>query len=320
MAHLLGIDAGGTSVRAALCDTSGSLLGTGRAAGANRRSCLGEATRNLSNAIEAALAEAGLPPQRIGPATIGLAGAEAMSSDEIVALRRSLARDTGICADRIQVITDLEIAFHAGGVGATGTVLIAGTGAVAARFEKGRQVTRCDGLGWILGDKGSGLWIGLQALDAVAADLDGRGPTTLLTPTVLSHWKIGDHLDPRRALVTETHSKRPAQFGEFAPLVLDAARRGDREAQRIQDEAIHHLRRSLDVVGHRESEPLVLAGGMLADTAVADALVAAYPDATKVAHPVVGAILQSAHRDGSPLPPAAHRELVEALDARVPRR
>ena len=78
-----------------------------------------------------------------------------------------------------------------------------------------------DGLGWLLGDDGSGFWIGHRVARAVAAELDGRGPSTSLTGRVLD--LLADV--PRRqgvrraevaALLTWSHSRRPAELAQLA--------------------------------------------------------------------------------------------------------
>ncbi len=46
------------------------------------------------------------------------------------------------------------------------------------------RVARVDGWGNIMGDAGSGYWIGREALDAVMRAYDGRGPQTALTDVV----------------------------------------------------------------------------------------------------------------------------------------
>jgi glucosamine kinase len=47
---------------------------------------------------------------------------------------------------------------------------------------------RVDGWGYLMGDAGSGFWIGRAALDAVMRAHDGRGPATALSGVVRSHW------------------------------------------------------------------------------------------------------------------------------------
>src|SRR5699024_420991 len=55
---------------------------------------------------------------------------------------------------------------------------------------RGREgVARRDGMGWLLGDIGSAVWLGRRTLQAVAADLDQRGRRTVLTE------RVGEMLD-----------------------------------------------------------------------------------------------------------------------------
>ena len=68
-----------------------------------------------------------------------------------------------------------------------GTVVAAGTGVVTLGVGPNR-VARIDGWGHIMGDAGSGYWIGQQALMAVMRDYDGRGEHTALTAVVKERW------------------------------------------------------------------------------------------------------------------------------------
>lgn len=62
----------------------------------------------------------------------------------------------------------------------TGAVVAAGTGVVTLAVGDS-EVSRVDGWGHLLGDAGSGYWIGRAALEAVMRAHDGRGPATSLT-------------------------------------------------------------------------------------------------------------------------------------------
>ncbi|WP_113719045.1 BadF/BadG/BcrA/BcrD ATPase family protein [Arthrobacter dokdonensis] len=64
-----------------------------------------------------------------------------------------------------------------------GVVVAAGTGVVTLAVGI-YDVARVDGWGNIIGDAGSGYWIGRAALDAVMRAHDGRGPQTALTAAV----------------------------------------------------------------------------------------------------------------------------------------
>ena len=84
------------------------------------------------------------------------------------------------------VVPDLLAAFAAGTPAASGAVLVAGTGAGAAAVVDRQVVRQADGAGWLLGDIGSAVWLAREALVAVVAALDGRGPATALTEPLLS--------------------------------------------------------------------------------------------------------------------------------------
>ena len=64
-----------------------------------------------------------------------------------------------------------------------GVVVAAGTGVVTLAVGA-HDVARIDGWGNLIGDAGSGYWLGRAALDAVMRAYDGRGPATALTAAV----------------------------------------------------------------------------------------------------------------------------------------
>src|SRR5690606_7888675 len=100
--------------------------------------------------------------------------------EQDVGYRDSAAADVACVTCVVRVYTDVGDAFAGGSTEADGVVLIAGTGASAARIRGFTTVATADGAGWLLGDDGSGFWIARQALHAVLASLDGRGPRTEL--------------------------------------------------------------------------------------------------------------------------------------------
>ncbi|SNS66900.1 BadF/BadG/BcrA/BcrD ATPase family protein [Streptosporangium subroseum] len=165
---VLGLDVGGTSSRAVLLDASGRRVGYGRAAGGNPAAHGTEvAAANIGRALEPALR--GIDPAQVAGAVIGMAGAGALERTVFDLMwasagLRPAPRLTG----------DLGIAFAAGTAEPCGTVLIAGTGAIAARIEDGEPTVIADGLGWLLGDEGSGFWLGREAA-RVAARALSRG-------------------------------------------------------------------------------------------------------------------------------------------------
>lgn len=302
---VMGIDLGGTSTRALLVDTTGRKLGGGQAGGANLRSASGgveSAARAVAQAASQAVERAaGAFPEAIA---VGASGAGAARHDEVAAaLTSALA---GICG-RVRVENDLATAFRSASDSADGYLLLSGTGAVAARFRGGAIAERADGMGWLLGDTGSGLWIGWQGLRAVAADVDGRGPATALTGRITDRLAVQALTgDPSQDLVRRVDELAPAQMGALAPLVLDAAG-CDAVAARVCEQAASALVTSLRSVLSDDVAPaVVLAGGVLAHDTAVRRLVTAQLGGWQVltaSDPVLGAVRIAAEmldgRDGA---------------------
>ena len=104
---------------------------------------------------------------------------------------RDIMRRIG-CTSPVVVVNDALIALAAGAGDTPGIVIIAGTGSIAYGRNARRDAARSGGWGHIIGDEGSGYWIGREALSAVVRAVDGRGPSTRLTDDVLEHFAIGD--------------------------------------------------------------------------------------------------------------------------------
>jgi N-acetylglucosamine kinase-like BadF-type ATPase len=112
-----------------------------------------------------------------------------------------------------------------------GVVLIAGTGSIAYGVNQHGYAARAGGWGFVLGDEGSGFWIGRQALVAVVREADGRGPRTRLTPLVLEHFT----LPQVTGLVHEVYDKglHRQAIAALGPVVERARAEGDVVAAEI---------------------------------------------------------------------------------------
>lgn len=200
---VIGVDAGGTRSRACLTGAApgAAVLGRGSGGPGNALS-VGRAdlTRHLSDAVAGALAEA-LPAcpdarSRVAAAFGGFAGAAVGIGPErgqrlaVSCLRDALAAN-GITGAAVDAGGDTEVALAAApGAPADGLVLIAGTGAIASRIAGRRRAGVVDGHGWLLGDRGSGFWLGREAVRLALEALDGRGPWTVLVERVVAHYLL----------------------------------------------------------------------------------------------------------------------------------
>ncbi|MFC0530605.1 N-acetylglucosamine kinase [Phytohabitans kaempferiae] len=273
MTLVLGIDIGGTATRAVVTTLGGTRAGSGRAGAANPVTVpAAEVAANLTAALTEALST--VDRAEVGAAVAGAAGASRP------AVLRAAFDTLGVRCP-LHVVGDAVVAFAAGTDAPAGSVLISGTGAVAAEVREGDLVRTADGLGWLLGDLGSGFWIGRAAATATARALYRGAPPGRLVELVCA--EVGERAgDP---FVAAVYERPPRELAALAPLVTTAATAGDPLALSIMDEAAGHLCRTL--AGVREPgdrSPIVLAGGVLRQClplrqAVHDRLTAAWPDA-----------------------------------------
>lgn len=258
-----GVDGGGSKTRTLVADETGRVLGTADGPGSAVRSGgVEHAADVIAAGVRDALAAAGLADARVQALVAGVAGVG--REPERAALWQALA-ERGI-AEELSVVPDAAVALDDAFGEGPGVLLIAGTGSVA--FARGPDGTfaRAGGWGPVLGDEGSGAWLGRRALNAAVASADGREPETALLNALLA--TIG--ADDPAALVPWAARATPADFGALAPVVLRVAAGGDLRATSLLtlavEELVLHVRtlaRSL-FVDERASVPVALAGGLLA--------------------------------------------------------
>ncbi|WP_091662911.1 N-acetylglucosamine kinase [Micromonospora auratinigra] len=322
---VVGLDIGGTSTRAAAVTLDGVRLGTGRAGGGNPTSHGAErAAGELLAALRAALT--GVDPGRVRAGTIGLAGAGRLLADPQgrAAFDRAWS-DAGLRCP-YAVHGDALVAYASGTASPDGTVLIAGTGAIAAQVHELRLDRVADGHGWLLGDAGSGFWLGREAVRRLLSDLDrGQRPGDLTGPVLAELTGSPAVADPSRATVdavVQVVTRRPpVELARLAPLVVTAARAGEPVATALVAEAATLLVESAGRIRPAgATDPVVLGGGLLTgDTPLADAvraeLARRWPDAPlHAAGDGAAAAAWLAARDlpGVTDPAALHARLVPA--------
>jgi N-acetylglucosamine kinase-like BadF-type ATPase len=262
---VLGIDGGGSKTAALIAslDESGELniLGHGRGGPSNLR--LAGKQRSLSSldqAVDEALAEAGLQGRSLDYAVLALAGS-AFSDvrDEVIAwaVSRNLS-------SKVDIIHDAEPVLASGADDGRGVALIVGTGSVAVGINSKGETATLGGWGHWFGDKGSGFDLGCKALSAVAEATDGVGSATIMCELVLKKLEIDD---PRRILQKlSARGDVRREVAAIAPIVLDAAELHDEVANEIVKNAVAEAVKLVAAVASRlafsKPYPLMLAGGV----------------------------------------------------------
>ena len=316
---VVAVDAGGTSTRAVVVDAAGRCLGYA-VAGSGNPTAVGpeRAATSVAESVRDALGAAEVPATRIRTVVLAMAGAGSTSATAEV--RLGLAA-VGVDAPLV-LESDLLATYFSGTHEPDGYAVIAGTGAGAIRVEAGRQVAVADGLGWLLGDEGSGFWIGHRVVRAALADLDGRGPSTGLTPLVLGRLGVpapaaAADREPILAMVRALYAGPPVRLADLAGLAFEADR--DQTAAGILDDAAAALARTLSAVrSPTVSGPVVLGGGIMGHGPQITDRLAAVLDGEEVrivSDGVVGVCVLALRHDGTPVDAVRFNQVTASLTA-----
>ena len=245
----LGVDGGGSKTEGVLCslhfDGRGyPVLNTHREASGGPSNWLGAAEPNKKSAdslqavlndllnIECADLLSSLSTIVMATAGIGLPGRR----ETLMHLLDDIF-PAGICC---HVIGDVQAAHCTMGIFDGGITVIAGTGSVAVSHQS-RSWTTVGGHGFVLGDEGSGFWIGQKALQAAVCGWEGRGPKTNLTQRAKQYFDISTLDELPREIYLSGRGIDAQRIAGFAPHVSRATQLGDAVAAHIVKSAGYHL-------------------------------------------------------------------------------
>jgi glucosamine kinase len=259
---VLGVDGGGSKTRVVVADETGKQLGAiDGPASAVRPGGVEHSADVIAACARDALAHANLEHVTPKVLYVGVAGVGREPEREALwraLIARELAEDVAVHPDAMIALDD---AFGEG----PGVLLIAGTGSVAFGRAPDGTFARCGGWGPVLGDEGSGAWIGRRALNVATASADGREPESALVDALLTAIEADDPA----ALIPWAAHATPTQFATLAPVVFRVAASGDLRANSLVslavEELVVHVRtlaRRL-FVDERAATPVALAGGLL---------------------------------------------------------
>ena len=217
----LTLDGGGTKLNAILFDEDYHVVRRARTSGVNHTQNGREAAaKSVTDCLDAVLPE--------GIMEIGDVYAVFVGDARI--LRETLEKRVRI--RRLIFLDEARAGLLAGAGYHTGLLALSGTGSDVFNIHTDDS-SFVGGLGPILGDQGSGAWIGLQAIRAVGRDVNGWGEKTSLTDTIFekfhaAHDRIFD-------IVWQFHSSPTpyAMAASLVPLVTEAAYAGDHVALEI---------------------------------------------------------------------------------------
>jgi glucosamine kinase len=247
---VLGLDIGGSKTRGMVW-SGGQVVADASAGSANVQNVsVADARKHLAE-LFAAL---GHPA-----AKVVFAGAGGVDTDDDAAALSALIAPF-VPGARITVVHDTRLLLAAGGA-STGVAVIAGTGSAAWGANDAGDEARAGGWGYLLGDEGSGYWLGREAVRHSLHQMDLGAEPDLLTRGLLDYCKLSRPGE----LIGHFHAGTTRRYWAAAsPVIFAAAAQGHAEALRMVDRAgadladmAHQVATQLGVPG-----PVVLGSGL----------------------------------------------------------
>lgn len=238
---VMGVDGGGTKTLAAVLDLQGPHVHLGHGGPSNPDSAgVERAGHALLEASAEAAAGAGVGLDALDAAVLAIAGTDTPAVERHVHARgpRSWI-----------VVNDVVGAWATATGGQPGVAVISGTGSNVFGVGPDGGSWRAGGWGHVLGDEGSGYWIGRSSLTAVLHDRDGSGPATRLTEAALRFFDV----ESVEALVSAVYGKPlgKSEIAAFARQTAVLASDGDEVARSIYKGAVSQLSAQVGaVLGH----------------------------------------------------------------------
>ena len=264
MTYMMGIDGGGSTVRVVITtpklDVRAEYIGPTVNPNVVGRD---KATHGIQEAMQAAIRQAELAPEEIAGVSIGVAGA----ADRYDWSGPWLTQTVISIVSQAVIVpsSDYEIALVGAHGQRLGILLLAGTGSLAYGVNAGGESALVGGWGYLMGDEGSGYWLGAQALRAVVRMADGRGRSTSLYDAMMRELNLRQPL-ALIAWLYDKNANRVRDVAQLAPLVLECAEQGDSVARALIVAGARDLALSVRAVAQRldlRPQQVAFSGGLL---------------------------------------------------------
>jgi len=252
--YVMGIDGGATKTLAAVLDLDARTVRLALAGPSNEDAVGARAAVDALLAVaDTALGRAGIDQSQLDAAVLAVAGTDTAAIANQVRVART---------DAWIVVNDVVGAWAAGTGAEPGVGVISGTGSNVFGVGGDGRAWRAGGWGHVLGDEGSGFWLGVNSIRAALSDRDGSGPPTALGAAACEFFDQPSI----EALAAHVYAK-PLSKGEiaaFAVRTAELAGNGDAVARALYERGAHELGEQIVAVinhtGLRGSFPVSLIG------------------------------------------------------------
>lgn len=235
----MGIDVGGSKTHALLSDEHGQVLGFGEGPGGNPEMVGYDGlTLAMQTAIQKACKQAGIKRAQVKAAGFGIAGYDwpFQYTDTLQAVQA-----LGMRTDILAIENDAVPPIYGGTMHGWGIAACVGTGNNVRGLDARGNIGRITGNSSTFGEFGGAGEIMQTVLQRLAWMWTGRGKTTALADFLIRDCGARDLGDLIEGLVAERYRLRADQ----APLVVQAAERGDEVACEVLSWNSHELAMSV---------------------------------------------------------------------------
>ncbi|WP_419239659.1 BadF/BadG/BcrA/BcrD ATPase family protein [Photobacterium leiognathi] len=248
---LVGVDGGGTSCRARICDINGNTLGEAKTGSANILLGSSVAMASINDAIATAAEQAGLNSSHFRHMSVGLALAGAEQQDAWYAFMKQPHPYGAITLN-----TDAYGACLGAWGGKDGAILIAGTGSCGILLKEGQQHV-VGGREFPISDQGGGAVMGLRLIQQVLLSVDGIVEQTPLARSVLEYFN--HDVD---SIVSWSKTARPCDYGQFSPSIFAHAAQGDKLAIEMLLQTAADIEMWMNALIQRGADKICLMGSI----------------------------------------------------------
>lgn len=244
----MGIDGGGTKTLGILYNPATNQVWAAQSGGSNPRALgVERAAEALDHIVNELVAQSAAHPSAIRSTVIGLSATDNPQDRDVI----FRAAKTLSSLQSLYGTNDVPLAWAAGTYCQPGVAIIAGTGSNTFGVSESGNVWRTGGHDYILGDEGSGFWIGLSAMKKALRFRDGRGRATELAGRLMRFYGIGRIDELLNLVLVQGSSIGKAEVAAFAVEVSEAAKNGDQVAIDIFARAARDLAEQVNTVIHK---------------------------------------------------------------------
>lgn len=236
---IAGIDGGQTSTKAIIATSDGDILATGSGPACDHLNVPGGLDRNrraIHTALQSTAATAGITVHDLRAIGLGLTSAqrELDPVPRIATIVHEIASPETLWIDA-DIVSNLAGASG----GNPGIVVIAGGGSIGYGVDHEGNEAISGGMGYLMGDEGSGWFLGIEGLRAAARAADRRGPATALLPVVLDHFGLKRIREIVKIIYRADFERN--EISSLAPVVMSTALAGDAVARDIVENGVTAL-------------------------------------------------------------------------------